>query len=121
MNTLKIYFVGVGGQGNVLASKLVGEAALEAGVPVVLSETHGMAQRGGVVESTAVLGGALSPTIADGCADILLAFEPLEAVRALNKIHPAQALLSRGGRQSLSARSRTAGLSERQVRQSAGL
>ena len=87
MNTLKIYFVGVGGQGNVLASKLVGEAALEAGVPVVLSETHGMAQRGGVVESTAVLGGALSPTIADGCADILLAFEPLEAVRALNKIH----------------------------------
>ena len=78
--------MGVGGQGNVLASKLVGEAALEAGVPVVLSETHGMAQRGGVVESTAVLGGALSPTIADGCADILLAFEPLEAVRALNKV-----------------------------------
>lgn len=86
MNILKIYVVGVGGQGNVLASKLVGEAALEAGVPVVLSETHGMAQRGGVVESTAVLGGALSPTIADGCADILLAFEPLEAVRALNKV-----------------------------------
>lgn len=87
MKTLKIYFVGVGGQGNVLASKLVGEAALAAGVPVVLSETHGMAQRGGVVESTAVLGGALSPTIADACADILLAFEPLEAVRALPKIH----------------------------------
>ena len=87
MKVLKIYFVGVGGQGNVLASKLVGEAALAAGVPVVLSETHGMAQRGGVVESTAVLGGASSPTIADGCADILLAFEPLEAVRALNKVH----------------------------------
>lgn len=86
MNTLKIYVVGVGGQGNVLASKLVGEAAMAAGVPVVLSETHGMAQRGGVVESTVVLGGALSPTIADGCADILLAFEPLEAVRALNKV-----------------------------------
>lgn len=86
MKTLKIYFVGVGGQGNVLASKLVGEAALAAGVPVVLSETHGMAQRGGVVESTAVLGGAASPTIADACADILLAFEPLEAVRALNKV-----------------------------------
>ena len=47
MNILKIYVMGVGGQGNVLASKLVGEAALEAGVPVVLSETHGMAQRGG--------------------------------------------------------------------------
>ncbi len=87
MNILKIYFVGVGGQGNVLASKLVGEAALAAGVPVALSETHGMAQRGGVVESTAVLGGAQSPTIADGCADILLAFEPMEAVRALHKAH----------------------------------
>lgn len=87
MENVKIYFVGVGGQGNVLASKLVGEAALLAGIPVVLSETHGMAQRGGVVESTAVLGGAQSPTIPDGCADILLAFEPIEAVRALNKIH----------------------------------
>lgn len=84
--TLKIYFVGVGGQGNVLASKLVGEAALLAGVPVVLSETHGMSQRGGVVESTAVLGAAQSPTIADGTADILLAFEPLEAARALPKV-----------------------------------
>ncbi len=84
--SLKIYFVGVGGQGNVLASKLVGEAALLAGVPVVLSETHGMSQRGGVVESTAVLGGAQSPTIADGTADILLAFEPLEAARALPKV-----------------------------------
>lgn len=87
MDSLKIYFVGVGGQGNVLASKLVGEAALLANIPVVLSETHGMAQRGGVVESTTVLGGAKSPTIADGCADILIAFEPLEAVRALKKVH----------------------------------
>lgn len=94
MKTLKIYFVGVGGQGNVLASKLVGEAALAAGVPVALSETHGMAQRGGVVESTAVLGGAASPTIADGCADILLAFEPLEAVRALNKVHKDSLVIS---------------------------
>ena len=94
MKTLKIYCVGVGGQGNVLASKLVGEAALAAGVPVVLSETHGMAQRGGVVESTVVLGGASSPTIADGCADILLAFEPLEAVRALDKVHTQSLIVS---------------------------
>ena len=94
MKTLKIYCVGVGGQGNVLASKLVGEAALVAGVPVVLSETHGMAQRGGVVESTVVLGGAASPTIADGCADILLAFEPLEAVRALDKVHTQSLIVS---------------------------
>ena len=53
MNTLRIYIVGVGGQGNVLASKMIGEAALSMGVPVLMSETHGMAQRGGVVESTA--------------------------------------------------------------------
>lgn len=85
MNTLRIYIVGVGGQGNVLASKMVGEAALSMGVPVLMSETHGMAQRGGVVESTVVLGGAQSPTISDNCADILLAFEPMEAVRALSK------------------------------------
>ena len=87
MSNLKIYFTGVGGQGNVLAAKLVGEAALLEGVPVILSETHGMAQRGGVVESTAILGGELSPTIANGRADILLAFEPMEALRALRKIH----------------------------------
>ena len=61
MNTLRIYIVGVGGQGNVLASKMIGEAALSMGVPVLMSETHGMAQRGGVVESTVVLGGAQSP------------------------------------------------------------
>jgi len=94
MSNLKIYVVGVGGQGNVLASKLVGEAALLADQPVVLSETHGMAQRGGVVESTVVLGGALSPTIPDGRADILLAFEPLEAVRALNKINSKSTVIT---------------------------
>lgn len=87
MKTLRIYIVGVGGQGNVLASKMIGEAALSESVPVLMSETHGMAQRGGVVESTVVLGGAHSPVISDHCADILLAFEPMEAVRALAKAH----------------------------------
>ena len=88
MQTVRIVIVGVGGQGNVLASKLIGEAALASGVPVVMSETHGMAQRGGVVESTVVLGGALSPAISDGCGDVLLAFEPMEAVRALRRVRP---------------------------------
>lgn len=82
---LRIFFTGVGGQGNVLASRILGEAALLDGVPVVLGEIHGMSQRGGVVESTAVLGGAKSPVIADGAADIIVAFEPLEALRALRK------------------------------------
>ncbi|KIX15910.1 indolepyruvate oxidoreductase subunit beta [Dethiosulfatarculus sandiegensis] len=85
MNSKRIFFVGVGGQGNILATKLLGEAALAAGVPLNLSETHGMAQRGGVVESTALIGGAKSTIISDGEADVLVAFEPLEALRALRK------------------------------------
>jgi indolepyruvate ferredoxin oxidoreductase beta subunit len=84
MQTKRIFFVGVGGQGNILATKLIGEAALLSDVPVSISETHGMAQRGGVVESTAVIGGQ-SPIISDGEADVILAFEPLEALRALRK------------------------------------
>jgi indolepyruvate ferredoxin oxidoreductase beta subunit len=84
MQTKRVFFVGVGGQGNILATKLIGEAALLSDVPVSISETHGMAQRGGVVESTAVIGGQ-SPIISDGEADVILAFEPLEALRALRK------------------------------------
>jgi indolepyruvate ferredoxin oxidoreductase beta subunit len=85
MSNKRIFFVGVGGQGNILATKLLGEAALAAGVPLNLSETHGMAQRGGVVESTALIGDIKSTIISDGEADVLIAFEPLEALRALNK------------------------------------
>lgn len=94
MKTLKIYFVGVGGQGNVLASKLVGEAALAAGVPVVLSETHGMAQRGGVVESVLLLGGWRSPKLDFGEADVLLGFEPLETLRGLPYLRPGGTVFS---------------------------
>jgi indolepyruvate ferredoxin oxidoreductase, beta subunit len=84
---IRIFFTGVGGQGTLLATRLVGEAALEEGIPVSLSEIHGMAQRGGVVESSVVAGNIFSPTVADGEADILMAFEPLEAARALPKCH----------------------------------
>lgn len=84
MQTKRVFFVGVGGQGNILATKLIGEAALLSDVQVSISETHGMAQRGGVVESTAVIGGQ-SPIISDSEADVILAFEPLEALRALTK------------------------------------
>ena len=82
---LRIFFTGVGGQGTLTATTLLARTALDAGQEVVAGEVHGMAQRGGVVESTVVLGGAQSPTISDNCADILLAFEPMEAVRALSK------------------------------------
>lgn len=91
---LRIFFTGVGGQGTLLATRLVGEAALEQGLPVCLSEIHGMAQRGGVVESSVVVGNIASPTIADGEADILLAFEPLEAARALPKCHAGSLVIA---------------------------
>jgi indolepyruvate ferredoxin oxidoreductase beta subunit len=84
MQIKRVFFVGVGGQGNILATKLVGEAAMASNVPVSISETHGMAQRGGVVESTAVIG-AQSPIISNNEADVILAFEPLEAFRSLHK------------------------------------
>jgi len=83
MDTKRIVIVAVGGQGNLLASSVLGEAALLAGVPMRMSEIHGMAQRGGVVESSLVFGDARSTIISDGCADVLLAFEPAEALRAL--------------------------------------
>jgi indolepyruvate ferredoxin oxidoreductase, beta subunit len=85
MDTIRLIIVAVGGQGNLLASKVLGEAALLAGVPVRMSEIHGMAQRGGVVESAIVMGRAQSNIISDGEADILLGFEPAETLRALGK------------------------------------
>jgi indolepyruvate ferredoxin oxidoreductase beta subunit len=85
METKRLIIVAVGGQGNLLASRVLGEAALLSGVAVRMSEIHGMAQRGGVVESAMVFGDARSPIISDGEADILLGFEPAETLRALGK------------------------------------
>jgi indolepyruvate ferredoxin oxidoreductase beta subunit len=85
MKPTRLIIVAVGGQGNLLASKVLGEAALRAGVPVRMSEIHGMAQRGGVVESAIVFGDAKSTIISDGEADILVGFEPSETLRAVNK------------------------------------
>lgn len=85
MKTTRLIIVAVGGQGNLLASSVLGEAALMAGIPLQMSEIHGMAQRGGVVESALIFGNARSTIIADGEADILVGFEPAETLRALNK------------------------------------
>jgi len=85
METKRIVFVGVGGQGNLLASRLLGEAALASKVQVQVSEVHGMAQRGGVVESAVVMGRAVSPIVSSGEADVIVGFEPMETLRALNK------------------------------------
>jgi len=90
----RIFFTGVGGQGTLLATRILGEAAVLADVHVVVSEIHGMAQRGGVVESAVLLGALRSPTIADGEADILMGFEPLETIRALRKCSERSLVIS---------------------------
>ncbi len=79
-----ILLCGVGGQGTVLASKLIASAAMRCGNVVHSAETIGMAQRGGSVTSHIRIGeNASSPLIPKGSADILIAFEPAEAVRNL--------------------------------------
>ena len=85
METKRLVIVAVGGQGNLLASSVLGEAALLTGIPLNMSEIHGMAQRGGVVESALVFGNARSTIISEGEADILVGFEPAETLRALSK------------------------------------
>lgn len=85
METKRLVFIGVGGQGNLLASRLLGEAALSMGIPTVVSEIHGMAQRGGIVESAVLLGDVTSPIVSNAEADVLIGFEPLETLRALGK------------------------------------
>jgi len=82
----RIYVAGVGGMGAMTASRLLGEAALRAGKNVVVGEIHGMSQRGGVVQSSVLIGPGKGCLIDDGEADALLALEPVEALRALPKV-----------------------------------
>ena len=82
---MDILIVGVGGQGTLLASRVLGKYALEQGQDVKLSEVHGMAQRGGSVMTYVRMGDAVrSPIIDEGGADVILAFEKLEALRYLH-------------------------------------
>lgn len=81
-NTRSILFVGVGGQGTILASKILTEGLLEAGFDVKMSEVHGMAQRGGSVTTQVRFGEKVySPLIEKGTADVIVAFEKSEAAR----------------------------------------
>ncbi|SHN51677.1 indolepyruvate oxidoreductase subunit beta [Desulfovibrio litoralis] len=80
---IRILLTGVGGQGTLTATTLLARAALLENLEVVSGEIHGMAQRGGVVESTVLIGGWKSPKIDLGEADLILGFEPLETLRAL--------------------------------------
>ena len=84
-----ILICGVGGQGTVLASKILAAAAMAEGMTVHSAETIGMAQRGGSVTSHVRIGDRVSsPLIPFGSADLLLAFEPAEAVRNLKYLKP---------------------------------
>ncbi|MBE7036021.1 MAG: indolepyruvate oxidoreductase subunit beta [Ruminococcaceae bacterium] len=81
---MNIMIVGVGGQGTLLASRILGAAALRAGKQVKLSEVHGMSQRGGSVVTYVKYGDRVdSPVIEKGEADMIIAFEELEAYRSL--------------------------------------
>jgi len=94
MDEYRVCFTGVGGQGTLLATMVVAEAAIYAGHNVLASEVHGMAQRGGVVESTVMIGNMRSPIISDGEADVLLGFEPVETYRAMRKCSADSVVIS---------------------------
>lgn len=94
MDVTRVIIVAVGGQGNLLASSVLGEAALLAGIPMQMSEIHGMAQRGGVVESALIFGEAKSTIISDGEADVLVGFEPAETLRAVQKCNAGSVVIT---------------------------
>ena len=82
MQTRNIMIVGVGGQGTLIASRILGGIAVTAGYDVKVSEVHGMAQRGGSVVTFVRYGDKVEePIVEEGCADVLIAFERLEAKR----------------------------------------
>ena len=81
-----IHLVGVGGQGALTVSKIIGAAAITKDLKIVVSEIHGMAQRGGVVQTTIRLGDTISPLPFAEDLTVLVGFEPLEIYRARNQI-----------------------------------
>lgn len=84
-----ILFCGVGGQGTILASKVLAAALVDAGYDVKMSEIHGMSQRGGSVTTQVRYGEKVySPIIDEGGADILVSFESMEAFRNLKELKP---------------------------------
>lgn len=89
MQIFNIVISGVGGQGVLLASKVLAESALASGMDVKQNEVHGMAQRGGSVISFVRIGEHVSsPVVMPGNADLLISFEPLEALRYSHFLKP---------------------------------
>lgn len=94
LKPVDILMVGVGGQGTILASRILALAAQEAGYDLKVSEIHGMAQRGGSVVTQVRLGEKVySPLISTGGADVLLAFEKLEGLRLLASLKPGGTII----------------------------
>lgn len=95
MKTKNIMIVGVGGQGSLLASKLLGHLLMEQGYDVKVSEVHGMSQRGGSVVTYVRYGDKVhSPVIDKGEADYIISFELLEAARWLSYLKPDGQILT---------------------------
>lgn len=89
METKNIMIVGVGGQGTLLTSRILGDITVDAGYDVKLSEVHGMAQRGGSVVTFVRYGeNVAEPIVEEGHADVLIAFEKLEALRYAHFLGP---------------------------------
>ena len=87
--TKNIMIVGVGGQGTLLTSRIIGKTALEMGLDVKISEVHGMAQRGGSVVTFVRFGEKVNePVVEEGQADVIIAFEQLGALRYAHFLKP---------------------------------
>ncbi|MBJ20289.1 MAG: pyruvate ferredoxin oxidoreductase [Deltaproteobacteria bacterium] len=82
----RILVVGVGGQGVLVATKVLGDAAMSAGQTVHVGQIHGMSQRGGSVESTVVIGAAHTSFVGPAQANVVLGLEPVETRRALSRM-----------------------------------
>jgi indolepyruvate ferredoxin oxidoreductase beta subunit len=90
----RILVVGVGGQGVIFASKVIAEAFMKTGTNVIMSEVHGMAQRGGTVTCHLCIGDIHSSIIGDGDADILISFEPIETYRTISQTNKDTIILT---------------------------
>lgn len=89
METTTVLLVGVGGQGTILAGDLLAKTATAAGLQVKISEIHGMSQRGGSVSTVVRFGDEVASMVADeGCVDVVVAFEAVEALRARPYLKP---------------------------------
>jgi len=94
MQVFNIVIAGVGGQGVLMASKVLAESALAGGMDAKQNEVHGMAQRGGSVISFVRIGKKVySPVVTPGTADLLISFEPLEALRYVHYLKPGGLLV----------------------------